>query len=255
MQKFKESLKIDIKTKEEEKLNERKIRRKYEKFVLDREEQFIAFINYLNRYINKLRKDEVISSDLVIRARIKATNSALRNYGKKAVDDIFGIEIICKNEETILETRKYINLILLTNKEKKHKKENGYEATHCSCSINQKLIDELNTIFEKNGKNRKEPESFPKIEVQYKTTEVDFNANFGLASHEKYKKIEVNRIQQLYDNNCLTLGEYIPYMWISNPTGDDMKELSKEEILRKMYPSLKLKEENENKKIVEEIEI
>lgn len=258
MKDFRESLKVNIQLKEEEEPTEREIRRKYERFVLDREEQFIKFINYLNRYINQLRKEGIISHGLVYRARIKAANSALKNYGKKAVDDIFGIEFICETEEEILELQKQINLILLIHKEKKHKKENGYEATHCSYSMSENLIDELNNIFESQGQERKERESFPRIEVQYKTAQVDFNANFGLASHEKYKKVEVARLQQLFDSNCLTLGEYIPYMWVSNPYGDNMRELTKEEVLRKMYPSLKLQKKNEEikeEKIGEEIEI
>ena len=79
MENFKENLKGNTEIKEE-KLTERQARRTYEQFVNRQEEQFLLFINYLNKHINKLREDGLISPFLEFRARIKATNSALKNY-------------------------------------------------------------------------------------------------------------------------------------------------------------------------------
>ena len=65
---------------------------------------------------------------------------------------------------------------------------------------------------------------FPLIEFQYKTFEVYYQGNFGTASHETYKNTEIQQIQALYDAGLLTVGEYIPTMWVSNPYSDNVRE-------------------------------
>lgn len=244
MENFKENLKVNTEIKEE-KLTERQARRTYEQFVNRQEEQFLLFINYLNKHINKLREDGLISPFLEFRARIKATNSALKNYKEKALDDVFGIEFICATNNEIKILQQDLDNMLKVHKEKKHNKANGYRAIHRSCEINKELVDQLNDELEKHGKEKRLNEEFPMVEVQYKTVEVFYEANYGTASHEKYKGVKVSQLQQLYDEGMLTVGEYIPYMWISDPAHDDMRELSTEEVLKKTYPSLVLKKTNE----------
>lgn len=245
MDNFKDSLKVDIKDNvQEEKLTDRQARRTYEQFVNRQEEQFLIFINYLNKHINELREDGLISPFLEFRARIKATNSALKNYKEKALDDVFGIEFICATSNEIKVLQKDLEKILNVHKEKRHDKKNGYKAIHNSCSMKNDVIDQLNNVLESQGKEKRLNEEFPMVEVQYKTIEVFYEANYGTASHEKYKGVIVSQLQQLYDEGMLTVGEYIPYMWISDPSNDDMRELSTEEVLKKTYPSLVLKKAN-----------
>lgn len=235
MENFKESIKVNL---EETKLTEREARQTYEKYVLEQQEQFVLFINYLNQYINSLREQGIISPFLKFYARVKATNSALKNYEKKALDDIFGIEFICATDEEIKILQEKLEPLLKSHKIKIHNKENGYKAIHHSCSIKQEIRDELTKKME--NKSKVKQETFPVIEVQYKTIGVYYEAVYGKASHEKYKDTKLPQLQLLYDNDCLTVGEYIPYMWISNADTDNVRELSTEEVLRKMYPSLKL---------------
>ena len=232
---FKEDIKVNL---EKVKLTEREARQTYEKFVLEQQEQFVLFINYLNQYINSLREQGIISPFLKFYARVKATNSALKNNEKKALDDIFGIEFICATDREIEILQKELETILKIHKVKIHDKENGYKAIHHSCSMKQEIRDEL----AKGMANQLEvnQETFPAIEIQYKTIGVYYEAIYGKASHEKYKDTKLPQLQLLYDNDCLTVGEYIPYMWISNTDADNVRELSTEEVLKKMYPSLKL---------------
>ena len=246
MDDFKDSLKINT---ESYKLTDREARRTYESFVVAQEGQFLAFINYLNRYINELRDKGIISPFLEFRARIKATNSALKNYEKKALDDVFGIEFICATDTEIQIVQQELEKILDIYREKVHDKDNGYKAIHHSCSMKKEVIETLNGIFEKQHKSRKSGNVFPAIEVQYKTIQVAYEATYGTASHEKYKNTKIPQLQALYDADCLTVGEYIPYMWVSDPNHDEMRELEVEEILKKMYPSLRLKKDKgENEK-------
>lgn len=241
MDDFKKSLKVDIKEKPVERLTEREARRMYERFVMDQEDQFLLFINYLNKFINRLREQGKISQFLKFYARIKATNSALKNYEKKALDDIFGIEFICAAEGEIKLLKEQLDKLVKVEREKAHNKDNGYKAIHDSCIMKPEIIERLNGIAGEG--NEKKSEEFPMIEIQYKTIEVFYQAAFGTASHEKYKGVQLPQLQALYDTDSLTVGEYLPYMWMSDPDNDEMRELTTEEVLKKMYPSLELKKE------------
>lgn len=237
-------------------LSEREARRTYEKFVIDQEEQFILFINYLNQYINHLRDLGKITPHLAFYARVKATNSAYKNHSDgKTLDDVFGIEILATSEEeykTLMEeiespseedkTFSENKRLLKVHHTKNHDKDNGYKAEHHTCSIEPELVTTLNNLLGKSKDDKISEQLFPLIEFQYKTFEVYYQGNFGTASHEKYKNTEIQQIQALYDAGLLTVGEYIPTMWVSNPYSDNVRELTSRDVLKKMYPSLKLKD-------------
>ena len=246
MNDFKEGIKVDLKAK---RLTEREARQTYERFVLEQQEKFVLCINYLNQYVNELRKQGFISPFLQFYARIKATNSALKNYEKKALDDIFGIEFICATEKEIEILQQALEPILKVHKVKQHNKTNGYKAIHTSCSIKEGAREK---IISKTEQEEIEKDKFPVMEVQYKTIDVYYEAVYGTASHEKYKDTKIPQLQALYDNDSLTVGEYIPYMWISDNNNDDMREMTTEEVLKKMYPSLKLKGNKEQEIATEE---
>lgn len=247
MNEFKESLKQD--KYKLEPLSEREARRNYEKFVIDQEDQFILFINYLNQYINELRDQGKITPHLAFYARVKAASSAYKNHSeKKALDDTFGLEILATSEaeyktlmEAIESTEQSKQLLKVVFK-KNHDKENGYKAEHHTCVIEPQLVDTLNTLSGKTGKNKIPSQLFPLVEFQYKTFEVYYQGNFGTASHEQYKNTEIKQIQALYDAGLLTVGEYIPTMWMSDPYNNKVRELTTRDVLKKMYPSLKLKD-------------
>lgn len=256
MNDFKESIKVKCVGKpQERKMTDREARRFYEEFIFSQENQFLLFINYLNKQINELKEKGVISPFLQLYARIKATNSALKNYDKKELDDIFGIEFVCATEREISIVRRLMEEIMVVLREKIHDKENGYKAIHNLCSMNETLIKKLNDIAEGQNMPRKNSDDFPIVEVQYKTVEVFYEANFGKASHEKYKDTKIPQLQALYDADSLTVGEYIPYMWISDSTHDEMRELTTEEVLKKMYPSLRLKKDTSKQKNENQMDI
>lgn len=235
MEDFRKRIKVDIK---ERRLTQEEARRTYENYVREQEEQFIAFMNYVNQYINELKEQGIISPFLKFYARIKATNSALKNYEKKALDDVFGMEFICSTEQEIEIVQQVLESILKIHKVKVHDKENGYKAIHNSCSIKPEIRSKLDKKTGE-GKDKK----FPVIEVQYKTVEVYYAAVFGSASHERYKDTQLPQLQDLYDSDELEVGTDIPHMWISKADTDDARKLSMEETLKKMYPSLRIKQE------------
>ncbi len=183
----------------------------------------------------------MISPFLKFYARVKSTNSALENHDKKALDDVFGIEFICATDREIQILQEEIDKLLKVRRIKSHNKDNGYRAVHHSCIINEDTRDAINNMSMRQYGVKEDKESFPVVEIQYKTIEVYYEAVYGKASHEKYKDAELSKIQALYDAGKLEVGEDIPDTWIFNPEGDRVKKMSTEEVLKKMYPSLVLK--------------
>lgn len=249
---FKKNLKVELIPKVAD-ITEREARRSYEKFVMGQEEPFINFLNYLNQYMNQLKDKGVISPFLQFRARIKSPISAIKNDGRKSLDDIFGIEIICATDEEIEEAKKALEEIATKpdfqgKEEKTIKKDNGYEAIHCFYVLNDETIQQINQKAKEKNQQEYPKELFPAMEVQYKTIKVFYEANYGTARHDQYKGVNEEEIQKLYDMGQLVLGERLPYMWISDENSDKVRELSTNEVLKKMYPFLKLKTKEEIEK-------
>ena len=122
MEEFRESLKVNLNEKKEEKLTEEQARDIYKRYVAEQQEQFIAFINYLNQYLNKLKEKYEVLKNVQLRARIKATKSALKNYEIKALNDVFGIEFVCENEEGLKMLQNEMSRILNVTRIKVHNK-------------------------------------------------------------------------------------------------------------------------------------
>lgn len=246
MESFKESLKVNIYEVQEEKLTEEQAKKFYQDYVAKQEKQFVVFINYLNQYIKKVKKESNLIANIQIRARIKTVGSALKNYKIKALNDVFGVEIVCENEEDLKILQDRLEEILNVTKIKIHNKSNGYRAIHHSCTMKNELINTLNTILNEKGIKSVNDDLFPLIEVQYKTSSVYGEANLGKANHQIYKKVEasqVKKIEQLYQRKQLKVGDNIPCMWISDLNDNEMKKMTTEEILRCMYPSIQLEGE------------
>lgn len=243
MESFKEDLKVNLYKEQGEKLTEEQAKRLYEEYVAKQEKQFVVFINYLNQYIKKVKKESDILANIQIRARIKTVGSAMKNYKIKALNDVFGVEIVCKNEEDLEKVQDRVEEILNVTKIKIHNKSNGYKAIHHSCIMKKELINVLNNILNEKGIKTVNDDLYPLIEVQYKTSSVYGEANVGKANHQIYKKIEENqvkKIEQLYQKKQLKVGDNIPYMWISDLNDNEMKKMTTEEILKSMYPSIQL---------------
>lgn len=199
----------------------------YNEFVQSQESGFIRFMQYINHVIKYLQQKGQVSEFLEIRARIKHTNSALKNDKEKILDDVFGIEIICDKEQELENIQNEIEKIMKSTRSKDHNKDNGYKAIHRCYSLNPKKQD--NT-----GLNLKDS-YVPAVECQFKTMKVENNPN---ASHHDYKKVDKEETQQLLETKVLKIGEEIPRMWAL--CEGQMVELSYKEIIRRIYPFIDL---------------
>ena len=242
---FRESLKVKATPLVPDTLTEREKLVSYNKFTIDQQEPFILFINYLNKAVNELRAQEKVSDILQIRARIKSPISAFENDTRgKTLNDIFGIEFICASEEEIaLVKERMENLAKNVIDEKPVNKDNGYEAIHCLYSLKDESINKLNRL----SKKRYNKNLFPIVEVHYETAAVYYEANFGNARHDEYKNTDMDQIRRLYEAGQLSIGTNLPIMWVSDPDNDNMRELSTEEVIKKLYPSLKLDKDEKTK--------
>lgn len=198
----------------------------YDDFVRLQEQGFIRFINYVYSVVNILKQKAKISPFIEIRARIKDSGSALRNYKKdRLLDDVFGIEIICANEDELKVIKQELEKSLRSTRTKPHNKPNGYKAEHKSYSAKPNIDNEDIRKWEL------EKEDVPAVECQFKTISVELNPE---ASHHDYKKVNRETIQKLLESTTLKIGKEIPRMWISRENG--IIELSYKEIIQKIYP-------------------
>lgn len=198
----------------------------YNDFVKAQEQGFIRFINYINSVVDMLKQKAKISPFIEIRARIKDSSSALRNYDRdRLLDDVFGIEIICANENEIRVIKEELEKHLKSTRTKKHDKPNGYKAEHESYSAKPNIDNE------EIRKWKLEKDDVPAVECQFKTISVELNPE---ASHHDYKKVNRQEIQQKLENKFLEIGKEIPRMWVSRENG--IIELSYKEIIQKIYP-------------------
>ena len=212
----------------------------YYKYVSDQRESFIRIMLFINDIINELKHNGKISEYTEFRARIKSLKSAMGNDESKTLDDVFGMEIITAIEEEIEIIKQEIekNMNINENRSKKLNKPNGYKAGHRMVTLKKEKTSLL-------GLENEEYERIPQIEIQYKTIEVAIRAAEGTASHTAYKGESMEEIQNKYDNNKFDIFE-LPDMWISDK--ERMRSLNKNEILKKMYPFLKINKERGEEK-------
>lgn len=208
----------------------------YNKYVMQQEEEFVKVMNFVNSIINDLIEDREISEFAEIRARIKSQKSVLANDPVKAVDDVFGMEIITPTEQEYKRVIEELKEWMTVQKEKHHNKKNGYKATHLAMTFKKEHIKVL-------GIEEDKYEEIPMIEFQFKTIETMIRSSRGEAIHSKYKGESLEEIQRKYD-----AGEYregsngvfeLPSMWKSHR--GKMILLDTEETLQTMHPFLKTK--------------
>lgn len=208
----------------EEKNKELNKKNLYLEFINSQRNGFYRFINYLNETIFTLQQQAKISDFIEVRARIKDINSALKNDETKALDDVFGVEIVCEDEEEINIIQNHIEKKMVSKKNKDHNKDNGYKAKHRSYSSSPS-----NNID--NDKWYLEGEDVPVIECQFKTIAVDRNKK---ASHHDYKNVDEELTRKKLKTTILKIGEEIPEMWIAR--NGTIRKLTYKETIHKIYP-------------------
>lgn len=205
----------------------------YSDYVTTQKRGFVEVIRIVDDLISELQDNGELTGYVKINARIKSTESALRNDDKedKTLDDVFGIEILAGNEKAL---RKIVNKLeecMRVRKEKIHDKDNGYKAMH-------RIMDLTREIYERISKGRVPYTQVPLVEFQFKTFEVKENATSGPANHWEYKGETKEQMQEMYDRN--EFNEHnLPIMYTVE--NHRIRILDKQETIRELYPFLKLR--------------
>ena len=103
---------------------------RYKNYVYEQKDGFLNCLEYINEQLCILKRYGIISEHTVLTARIKSLESAMKNDSKKALDDVFGLEIITGTEAEAAFVVTFLREILETSKETIHNKDNNYRAHH-----------------------------------------------------------------------------------------------------------------------------
>lgn len=226
-----EEQKNNLRRIEETKRNEMQDLYEYNKYVMQQQKQFEKIMFFINDLINELKDYGEISEYTEVRARIKAPKSALNNDSIKTLDDTFGMEVITVTEHETEIVMKKIQKLMSVQKAKDHDKSNGYKAKHRIMTFRKEELGRL-------GMEEEMYDVVPMIEFQFKTFETLMRCLKGAAEHTIYKGEQKDKVQEKYDNNKFDVFE-VPTMWVSK--NGEMRMLTLEETLKKMYPFLRTK--------------
>ncbi len=193
----------------------------YSDYTTMQKQGFIYMIQLIDKYITQLQEEGELTNNVKINARIKSAESALRNDEMKALDDVFGIEILAGNENALKKIIKKLDENFMCTKEKKHDKTNGYKAVHKSM-----------TLQEANGTN------IPLVEIQFKTFAVKENSTSGNATHIEYKNQSKEDIQKMFED-----GEFnehnLPIMYKVDEN-HKIRILDMNETIKELYPFINM---------------
>ena len=192
-----------------------------------------AMIGYI---VQKMQEASIISGNVSISGRIKSFKSAYENTGKKAVDDCFGLRIIADYED-LVKIEQELRKILVVDATKDHRKKANtqYNGIHKMVHMDSKYI-------KNNGMKQ---EMFPQIEIQYWDKEMEQKCIYGELSYANYKKRDLPAILDGLDNNPETVYSNLPKCY--EVKGKDIRMLTPQEALYKLYPEIRELEEKRRK--------
>ena len=238
---FVEKLKYNVGQLSDKNLETKKEFKLYSEYVEDQKELFMLNLQTIIDDIKKLQNNGEISEYIEVNARIKSFESAYQNVSKKALDDIFGVEILAATEIEIEKIFDSLQEKYIMSKYREHNKKNGYKAKHFTGAINNNTMDSL-------GIEKSKKENCPVIEIQGKTIGVAIDVLIGKALHSDYKRINRLETQNKYNRDKFTAGD-LPEMWSWKSTEKEYRKLKKEEVLHKLYPFLSKVKKEEYKKM------
>ena len=208
----------------------------YSKYIFSQAKQFEAMLNFLCRKFEQLKLEGKISEHPKFIARIKSPESALTNHASstiKKLDDCFGITFIGADEEELEILEQILSEYTITTREK-NTNHNTHPVKHTYCFIKSNVVDEINN-FENTTYDK---DTFPLVEMQFKTIAQDREDNFGKSAHWIYKNINPSTIQYKYDHNMFRAGYDIPTMYEYINGHSKVKLLNYNQTLKKLYPFL-----------------
>ena len=187
-------------------------------------EMTAAMIGYI---VEKMKIENIISSDVSVSGRIKSFKSAYENTGKKAVDDCFGIRIIgpmddLRKIQAVIESEFKVD----ATKDHGRKANSSYNAIHEMLHMKRKHASKSGIDYE----------TFPEVEIQYWDEELREKCVYGELAYSKYKSKDLIDILDRLEKNRERVLADLPAFYIIE--GREITRLSKQDSLYKMYPEI-----------------
>lgn len=193
---FKEGLKVedlkplyDVNDVEQEML--------YKEFVDLQKKHFVAYMNFFNAELCVLKHYGIVSDFTRFLARIKSTESAIKNDQTKALNDAFGIEVDSATPGEATFTVMLFMGTLSETKEAVKNKPNKYIAHHYSGYPKVgNIVERLEEILDKN-KTYEPKKLFD-----------SYMAKLPDKIKEKMKEENIKEVEQYFENFCKNLNSY-----------------------------------------------
>ena len=187
---FRKSMKV-------EELNDQQKVRIYEKFRGEQEEQFEQYMNYINELLCILKDYRIVSDFTKFTARVKSTESAIKNDSEKALDDVFGMEVDFATPGEKAFVSEIIKGTLKQTKEKVHIKRNGYIAYHSSGypDAQSNIVDILEKILNEPMDDKRQFEKY--------------YSNLPAQKKENMNEEKEKKIRQYFNEEKESLKKYI----------------------------------------------
>lgn len=214
----------------------------YTNFIENTSETFSIKRRKLMSLIENGVNKGIINPEVRMMSRIKSNKSAYDNKKmKKRLDDIFATTILTKTQEELDYIRKQIEeneQIQIVRAKKLNKAK--FIAEHLYLSIE----DDINVI-------ECRLQTIENFEHSYPHSLYKANGDKEM-TEEQIKAIEEEK-QRMYNSGSIMIYSEIPLKWDAKYKKETRRmyerQLSKDEILKELYPFLELKGENERNKI------
>lgn len=193
---FKESLKVED-LKPLHTINDVEQEMIYKEFVDMQKGHFVSYMNFLNAELCVLKHYGIVSDFTRFLARIKSTESAIKNDKEKTLNDAFGVEVDSGTPGEFAFTAMLFMDTLKETKESVKNQTNKYVAHHYSGYPKVgNIVKRLEEILDKN--NIYDPkEMFD-----------SYMAKLPAKVIEKMKPDDIDRTKQYFDSFCNNLNSY-----------------------------------------------
>lgn len=199
-----------------------KTRKAYNTYVEEQRNGYEKTARLIGYIIEEMKKANIISSKVEVSGRIKGFESVYENTKKgKEIEDCFGIRIVGK-EKDLEAIKKMLNQMLIVQKEKDHRKKLDT------------LYNGVHVIAHMNGTHK---QLIPVVEIQYWTEEVKEECMYGELAYIKYKNRNLKQVQQNLYNSSRNEYKDMPIFY--EIKGENVRMLSKQETIYKMYPEIR----------------
>ncbi len=205
-------------------------RTQYDSYLSSKQKGYEVTMKIIGITISRMIDASIISNDVNVRGRLKSFRSVYENSLKgKKIDDCFGIRVIARTEEDLNKIREALQKLLDIKSIKDHKNNSAtkYNALHQMARLKPELAKANNMDYFI---------ECPLVEIQYWTRDMERVCVNGELAYSKYKKRDTKKIHHAYRQNPEIVYQLLPRFYEFSQ--GELKRLSPEESLLKMYPEI-----------------